>query len=63
MNPLYGRDTDNGQFSRPAGAASNNIYNLADFMLGMRAPYALSGVLVARQVARSSKRSGDSIPY
>jgi hypothetical protein len=36
-----------GQFSRPAGTASNNIYNLADFMLGLRAQYALSNVLVA----------------
>ena len=47
VNPLYGRDTYNGQFSRPAGAASNNLYNLADFMLGLRAQYALSSVLVA----------------
>ena len=47
VNPLYGRDTYIGQFSRPAGAASNNIYNLADFMLGLRAQYALSSVLVA----------------
>jgi hypothetical protein len=47
VNPLYGRDTYNGQFSRPAGAASNNVYNLADFMLGLRAQYALSSVLVA----------------
>lgn len=48
VNPLYGRDTYNGQFTRPAGAASNNIYNLADFMLGLRAQYALSSVLVAQ---------------
>src|SRR4029453_17022955 len=47
VNPLYGRDTYNGQFTRPAGAASNNLYNLADFMLGLRAQYALSSVLVA----------------
>ncbi len=47
VNPLYGRDTYNGQFSRPAGVASNNLYNLADFMLGLRAQYALSSVLVA----------------
>src|SRR5207253_907978 len=36
-----------GQFSRPAGVAANNIYNLADFMLGFRSQYALSNVLVA----------------
>jgi hypothetical protein len=47
VNPLYGRDTYNGQFSRPAGVAAANIYNLADFMLGMRSQYALSSVLVA----------------
>ena len=47
VNPLYGRDTYNGQFSRPAGVASNNLYNLTDFMLGLRAQYALSSVLVA----------------
>ena len=47
VNPLYGRDTYNGQFTRPAGAASSNLYNLADFMLGLRAQYALSSVLVA----------------
>ena len=47
VNPLYGRDTYNGQFTRPTGAATTNIYNLADFMLGLRAQYALSSVLVA----------------
>ncbi len=47
VNPLYGRDSYSGQFSRPAGAAASNIYNLADFMLGLRSQYALSNVLVA----------------
>jgi hypothetical protein len=47
VNPLYGRDTYNGRFSQPAGAASSDLYNLADFMLGLRAQYALSSVLVA----------------
>jgi outer membrane receptor protein involved in Fe transport len=47
VNPLYGRDTYSNQFTRPAGVASNNIYNLADFMLGLRSQYALSSVLVA----------------
>ena len=28
VNPLYGRDTYNGQFTRPAGVAANTIYNL-----------------------------------
>ena len=47
VNPLYGRDTYSSQFTRPSGAASNNAYNLADFMLGLRSQYALSNVLVA----------------
>jgi len=47
VNPLYGLDSYTGQFTRPAGAASNNIYNLADFMLGLRSQYALSTLFVA----------------
>src|SRR5438045_8288379 len=47
VNPLYGRDTYSGQFTRPAGVAANNVYNLADFMLGLRSQYALSNALVA----------------
>ena len=47
VNPLYGRDTYSGQYSRPAGAAASNLYNLADFMLGLRSQYALSNVLIA----------------
>jgi hypothetical protein len=47
VNPLYGRDQYAGQFTRPAGGAANNLYNLADFMLGLRSTYALSNILVA----------------
>ena len=47
VNPLYGRDQYAGQFTRPAGVASNNQYNLADFMLGLRSTFALSNILVA----------------
>lgn len=47
VNPLYGRDQYAGQFSRPAGASSSNLYNLADFMFGLRSTYALSNILVA----------------
>jgi hypothetical protein len=47
VNPLYGRDTYNGSFTHPPGAAASNLYNLADFELGLRAQYALSSVLVA----------------
>jgi hypothetical protein len=46
VNPLYGRDSYNGRFTGPSGT-TNNLYNLADFMLGLRAQYALSSVLVA----------------
>jgi len=48
VNPLYGRDSYAGQFSRPATAtAASNLYNLADFMFGARSTYALSNILVA----------------
>ncbi len=47
VNPLYGRDSYAGQFSRPTGAASSNLYNMADFMFGLRSTYALSNLLVA----------------
>jgi len=47
VNPLYGRDVYAGQFTRPAGAANNNLYNLGDFMFGLRAQYGLSNILVA----------------
>jgi hypothetical protein len=44
---LYGRDEYRGQFTRPVGASANNLYNLADFMFGLRNVYALSNILVA----------------
>ena len=48
VNPLYGRDTYNGTFTKPtATSAGGNLFNLADFALGLRAQYALSSVLVA----------------
>jgi hypothetical protein len=47
VNPLYGRDTYNGRFSQIPGSANDNQQFLADFMLGLRAQYALSSVLVA----------------
>jgi outer membrane receptor protein involved in Fe transport len=47
VNPLYGRDAYQGQFTRPSGAAASNLYNLADFMFGLRVQYALSNILVA----------------
>ena len=48
VNPLYGRDTYNGSVHAPdRRRRRSNLYNLADFMLGLRAQYALSSVLVA----------------
>src|SRR5262249_38991144 len=47
-NPLYGLDTYNGNFTRPGGPAANIVYNLADFMLGLRSNYAISTFLVAQ---------------
>ncbi len=47
VNPLYGLDSYTGQFTRPAGASANNLYNLADFMLGLRSQYAISTLFVA----------------
>ena len=48
VNPLYGRDSYTGQFSKAVTtAANNNLYNLADFMFGARSTYALSNLLVA----------------
>jgi hypothetical protein len=35
INPLYGSDTYNGQYSAPPGSASNNAYDLADFFFGL----------------------------
>ncbi len=48
VNPLYGRDEYAGRFTRPAGSTStDNQYNLADFMFGLRSRFSLGNVLVA----------------
>jgi Carboxypeptidase regulatory-like domain/TonB-dependent Receptor Plug Domain len=48
VNPLYGLDSYTGNFTKPVSTlANNNLYNLADFMLGLRSQYALSTFLVA----------------
>ncbi len=52
-NPLYGADSYNSQASRPAGRASNNLYNLADFLFGARTQYELASLMVARLRQRS----------
>ncbi len=55
VNPLYGRDSYNGSFSRyPTGVrgslpaiAAAPVYNFADFLFGARAQYALSTFFIA----------------
>ena len=47
VNPLYGINVYAGQFTRPTGVSSANVYNLADFMLGLQSQYGLSNILVA----------------
>jgi hypothetical protein len=46
FNPQYGQDRYSGQFSRPSGAPSNNLYNLADFLFGARSGYSLNNEVV-----------------
>lgn len=46
FNPQYGQDNYAGQFSRPTGVASNNLYNLADFLFGARSAYSLNNQIV-----------------
>ena len=42
INPLYGSNTFSGQFTRPTGASASNVYNVADFLLGLRSQYDLT---------------------
>jgi len=42
FSPQYGQDSYGQQFSRPSGRSSNNIYNVADFLLGARSNYRLT---------------------
>ncbi|CAN5486086.1 hypothetical protein BH10ACI2_BH10ACI2_15550 [soil metagenome] len=46
-NPLMGLDTYTGQYTRPSTSGSNNLFNLADFMLGLRSQYELANLTVA----------------
>jgi hypothetical protein len=52
-NPLYGLDSYNSQFSRPAGRASSNQYNLSDFMFGLRTQYEYATLMVAHMRQRA----------
>lgn len=51
-NPLMGLDSYSSQFSRPAGRAANNLYNLADFYFGARTQYELASLVVAKMRQR-----------
>jgi Carboxypeptidase regulatory-like domain/TonB-dependent Receptor Plug Domain len=46
FNPKYGQDNYTGQFSRPSGASSNNLYNLSDFFFGARSSYDLNNSVI-----------------
>jgi hypothetical protein len=48
FSPQYGQDTYAGQYSAPAGAKANNIYNVADFLFGARSKYELTNWFVAQ---------------
>ncbi len=53
VNPLYGLDTYNGQFSRPTGGPADALtYSVADFLFGLRSEYSLVNFYIAnyRQV-------------
>lgn len=46
FNPQYGSDSYGGQFTRPTTSASSNLYNLADFFMGLRSAYSLNNEIV-----------------
>lgn len=47
FNPKYGADSYGSRFSVPAGLTStNNLYNLADFMFGLRNSYQLNNAVI-----------------
>jgi hypothetical protein len=46
FHPKFGQDTYSGQFSRPTGAAANNLFNIADFLFGARSQYDLNNLVV-----------------
>lgn len=51
-NPLMGLDTYASQFSRPAGAGANTVYNLSDFFFGGRSQYEFADLLVVNMQRR-----------
>jgi hypothetical protein len=51
-NPLMGLDTYASQFSRPATAGANAVYNLSDFYFGARGQYEFANLLVVEMQRR-----------
>lgn len=49
VNPLYGRDTYQGNFTRPTSGTLGDAatYSIADFLLGLRNTYALVNILIS----------------
>ena len=45
FNPKYGSDSYGSRFSAPT-ASTNNLYNLADFMFGLRNSYSLNNAII-----------------
>ncbi|MBI3680038.1 MAG: TonB-dependent receptor [Acidobacteria bacterium] len=53
FNPKYGQDSYGSRFSVPAGTSStNNLYNVADFMFGLRNRYALNNAVIVNYQQR-----------
>lgn len=46
FNPQYGQNNYAGQFSRPSTASSNNMFNMADFLMGAQSSYSLNNQIV-----------------
>ena len=53
FNPVYGSDVYGGQFSRPVGVTTNNnLYNVADFLVGARSHYELNNYAIVNYEQR-----------
>jgi len=53
FNPKYGQDSYGSRFSIPTGMSStNNVYNLSDFMFGLRNRYALNNAVIVNYQQR-----------
>jgi hypothetical protein len=53
FNPKYGQDSYASRFSIPTGMSStNNLYNLSDFMFGLRNRYALNNAVIVNYQQR-----------